>query len=78
MRIETRSDVRCSRLSRDAGRYLCNALFWRGLEAATRHDGPSVVAFVHVPTTRQINLAKLMRAGEALEVAVLAAARRAR
>ena len=67
------------RLSRDAGRYLCNALFWRGLEASTTKAGPRVVVFVHVPKLgRGINLATLTRAGEAIAVAILAAARRAR
>jgi len=68
-----------AKLSRDAGRYLCNALFWRGLEASTTKGGPRVVAFVHVPKLgRGINLATLTRAGEAIAVAILAAARRAR
>jgi pyroglutamyl-peptidase len=35
--------------SRDAGSYLCNYVYWRGLEAAARPDGPDVVVFVHVP-----------------------------
>ncbi len=67
------------RLSRDAGRYLCNALFWRGLEISAAKAGPRIVAFVHVPKLgRGINLARLTRAGEAIAVAILAAARRAR
>ena len=33
------------RLSRDAGRYLCNYLCWRATEAG----GPALKAFVHVP-----------------------------
>ena len=68
-----------ARLSCDAGRYLCNALFLRGLEAAALRGGPRVVAFVHVPKLgRGINLAALMRAGEAITFAILAAVRRAR
>jgi pyroglutamyl-peptidase len=35
--------------SRNAGSYLCNYVYWRGLEAAARPDGPDSVAFVHVP-----------------------------
>jgi pyroglutamyl-peptidase len=35
--------------SRNAGSYLCNYAYWRGLEAATRPDGPDIVLFVHVP-----------------------------
>jgi pyroglutamyl-peptidase len=33
------------RLSRDAGRYLCNYLCWR----ASARGGPRLAAFVHVP-----------------------------
>jgi pyroglutamyl-peptidase len=40
-----------ARLSRDAGSYLCNYVYWRALEAA-RPDGPGVIAFVHVPRLR--------------------------
>jgi pyroglutamyl-peptidase len=35
--------------SRNAGSYLCNYIYWRGLEAAARPDGPTIVIFVHVP-----------------------------
>jgi pyroglutamyl-peptidase len=64
-------------LSRDAGRYLCNVLFWRALEAAIQRGGPRVVAFVHVPRLRPgLTIADLTRAGEAILLAVLAAARR--
>ena len=72
-------------LSRDAGRYLCNFLCWRAIEAA-RRNGPHVVAFVHVPpvprTTRRLTkyrkprLADLTRAGSAVLIALAAAARR--
>ena len=65
------------RLSRDAGRYLCNAVFWRALEAAGHRDGPRVVAFVHLPRVRPgLTLGDLTRGGEAILLAVLAAARR--
>jgi pyroglutamyl-peptidase len=37
------------RLSRDAGRYLCNYACWR----ATEVDGPKLAAFVHVPLVRR-------------------------
>lgn len=36
-------------LSRNAGRYLCNYVYWRALESAERPGGPKLVAFVHVP-----------------------------
>ena len=39
-------------LSRDAGRYLCNYVYWRAVEAAEKPDGPRLVVFVHVPNVR--------------------------
>jgi pyroglutamyl-peptidase len=36
-------------LSRDAGNYLCNYVYWRALEAAASAGGPRRVVFVHVP-----------------------------
>ena len=71
-----------ARLSRDAGSYLCNYAYWLGLEAAARNG--SVVAFVHVPRMgraqsragkRALTLTDLTRAGEAILVALVAAAR---
>ena len=38
-----------AKLSRDAGRYLCNYLCWH----ATQAGGPKLAAFVHVPLVRQ-------------------------
>jgi pyroglutamyl-peptidase len=38
-----------TRLSRDAGRYLCNYVYWRALEAAAQPDGPRRAVFIHVP-----------------------------
>jgi pyroglutamyl-peptidase len=74
------------KLSRDAGRYLCNYLAWRALEAAGNPDGPRVVAFVHVPKLRhgparrgkrrRLTADDLLRAGEALLRATVTAARR--
>jgi pyroglutamyl-peptidase len=37
------------RLSRDAGRYLCNYLYWRALNAADTPQGPRLAVFVHIP-----------------------------
>lgn len=66
-------------LSHDAGRYLCNALFWRALEAAAQEGGPRVAAFVHVPRLRRdLTLADLTRAGEAILLSILATARQPR
>lgn len=72
-------------LSRDAGRYLCNYLCWRAAEAAARPNGPKVAAFVHVPKVRgkgspraPLTFDQLVRAGEAIVFAAMAAARTAR
>ena len=78
--------------SRNAGAYLCNYVYWRALEAAARPDGPGFVIFVHVPPVvltkrrkrrrtgkrRPARLADLIRAGEAIVLAMksLAAGRR--
>ena len=40
------------RLSRDAGRYLCNYICWRASESG----GPKLAAFVHVPLVRRNSL----------------------
>ena len=79
-----RSGVR-ARLSRDAGRYLCNYAYWRALQ---RVDGDApLVQFVHVPRVataarrgmfkhRRPSLARLTRACENLLIALVAAMRR--
>lgn len=70
-----------TRLSRNAGSYLCNYAYWRGAEANTRRPVPLVV-FVHVPLVGvrrrvpRFTLADLGRAGEAILLAMVAAARR--
>jgi pyroglutamyl-peptidase len=71
-------------LSRDAGRYLCNYLCWRAAEA-TGAGAPRLTAFIHVPLVRRgrvlqphravLTLDDLIRAGEAIVQAALAAAR---
>ncbi len=73
-----------SRLSRDAGRYLCNYVYWQALERA--HSGRPLVQFVHIPPVRvgpsrprkhrRQSLAQLVRAAEAVLVASIAASRR--
>jgi pyroglutamyl-peptidase len=78
--------------SRNAGTYLCNYVYWRALEAAARPNGPALVIFIHVPPVgakkrprrlrkpkrRPATLGDLVRAGEAVVVAMntLAAATR--
>jgi pyroglutamyl-peptidase len=74
------------RLSRDAGRYLCNYIYWRALERAP--GGQPLVQFVHIPALslnpqskrrgirRSLSLADVIRAGEDLLIALAAARRR--
>jgi pyroglutamyl-peptidase len=40
-----------ARLSRDAGRYVCNYSYWRALELAGRGNRP-LVQFIHIPRVR--------------------------
>jgi pyroglutamyl-peptidase len=74
------------RLSRDAGRYLCNYIYWRALERSPK--GRPLVQFVHIPalglkpqrkrrrSRRSLLLADIIRAGESLLIALAAASRR--
>jgi pyroglutamyl-peptidase len=70
------------RLSRDAGRYLCNYLCWRALENAA---APRVMAFVHVPQVPrrgamarpgQVSAGDLVRTGTAILTELVALAKR--
>src|SRR3954470_681152 len=73
-----------ARMSRDAGRYLCNYVYWRTLEAS--RSGKPLVQFIHIPPTshgrrpsgrkRGVSQAALLRAGEAILLALLTARRR--
>jgi pyroglutamyl-peptidase len=72
-----------TRLSRDAGRYLCNYVYWRALEQV-RGTRP-LVQFVHIPPVgtkprRHSNkppaLAQFLIPAEALLIALIAASRR--
>jgi pyroglutamyl-peptidase len=74
-----------SRRSRDAGRYLCNYVFWRALEHA--RGGKPLVQFVHIPPVsnkprrrkhgkrRTSSFTGLLNGAEALLIALLAARR---
>lgn len=65
-----------ARLSRDAGRYLCNYLCWRATEAAAKRQGPRLAAFVHVPLVGRNSLltaGDLLRAGTRVLAALVAA-----
>jgi pyroglutamyl-peptidase len=73
-----------TQLSRDAGKYLCNYVYWRALEAAARPGGPQRAVFIHVPpvgiASRPRARAKrhrfthdeLFRAGKAILLAIRA------
>jgi pyroglutamyl-peptidase len=74
-----------ARLSRDAGNYLCNYIFWRALEQVRGTRPP--VQFVHIPpvstkprprrrSSRPPTLAQLLKPAEALLIALVAASRR--
>ncbi len=74
-----------TRLSRDAGRYLCNYVYWRALEQV-RGTRP-LVQFVHIPPVGTKPMprrrskkppmpAQLLKAAEALLIALIAASRR--
>jgi pyroglutamyl-peptidase len=75
-----------SRLSRDAGRYLCNYIFWQALQGT--NSAYPLVQFVHIPPVappvaigrqrgkyRRRSLAELVGAAEAVLIALKAAAR---
>lgn len=73
-----------TRVSHDAGRYLCNYVYWRGLEAS--RSGTPFVQFIHIPPVargrrrrtrkRRPSPAALARASEAILLALLTAQRR--
>jgi pyroglutamyl-peptidase len=77
-----------TRLSRDAGRYLCNYSYWRGLEASRNKD--ALVQFVHIPRVRfssrrvrrpgrrPASFSHLVGAAEMLLIGLVAARRRQR
>ena len=76
------------KLSRDAGRYLCNYVYWRALQHAPQ--GRPLVQFVHIPAVAKIprprrrvqtkrrppSLAQLVAAAEMLLVELVAATQR--
>jgi pyroglutamyl-peptidase len=70
-----------SRLSRDAGRYLCNYVYWQALQ---RRENGRLVQFVHIPQPHKAkrragddaSFDQLVRAAEAVLIALIAAHRR--
>ncbi|WP_420133054.1 pyroglutamyl-peptidase I [Rhodopseudomonas sp.] len=76
-----------ARLSWDAGRYLCNYLSWRAIEATRAPQGPRLAAFVHVPLLARdgspwpgskIDAEHLVDAGEAILLEMIRHVRRTR
>jgi pyroglutamyl-peptidase len=74
-----------ARVSRDAGTYLCNYVYWRALQRV--RDKHTIVQFVHIPSVtlgprrgpfkrRAPPLSRLVAAGENLLIVLLAARRR--
>ncbi|HMG80443.1 MAG TPA: pyroglutamyl-peptidase I [Xanthobacteraceae bacterium] len=74
-----------ARLSRDAGRYLCNYVYWRALEQV--RGARPLVQFVHIPPVsaklrprRRLKqpptLAQFLKTAEAILIALVAASRR--
>ncbi len=73
-----------ARLSRDAGRYLCNYVYWRALEQV--RGARPLVQFVHIPqvspkprrrrSKKPPTLAQFLKPAEALLIALIAASRR--
>ncbi len=74
-----------ARLSRDAGRYLCNYVYWRALAKA--RGTSTLVQFIHIPHVamhpykrrtlgRRLGFSPLVAAAEMLLVALVAASRR--
>ena len=73
-----------TRLSRDAGRYLCNYIYWRALEAS--RSGTPLTQFIHIPPVpglprrpgkkKRMTPGALARTGEAILRALVTAQRR--
>jgi pyroglutamyl-peptidase len=85
LRVAARARVPV-RLSHNAGRYLCNYLYWRGVELRGS-AAPRVVVLVHVPLVRrgprrrtahgaQATIPELVRAAAAMLRVLVTAARR--
>jgi pyroglutamyl-peptidase len=73
--------------SRDAGRYLCNYLCWRAIEASAASPRRPLTAFIHVPlvprgtvsqrkgTRSRVSFEQLVDAGEAILFEMMRTAR---
>jgi pyroglutamyl-peptidase len=67
-----------AQISQDPGRYVCNYVYWRAIEAAQKPGGPTQVVFVHVPELRSgknagglVGLHLLVRAAQRIVVSVI-------
>lgn len=88
LRAALQTDV-AAKSSRDAGRYLCNYLCWRAIEASAASPRPPLTAFIHVPLVprgtvsqkkgarARVNFEQLVDAGEAILFEMVRTARRA-
>ena len=85
LRAALQTDVD-ARSSRDAGRYLCNYLCWRAIEASASARTPPLAAFVHVPLVprgtvshrkgvERVSFEQLADAGEAILMEMIRVAR---
>jgi pyroglutamyl-peptidase len=86
LRAALQTDVP-AKSSRDAGRYLCNYLSWRAIEAGAASPRPPLTAFIHVPlvprgtvserkgTRPRVSLEQLVDAGEAILFEMIRSAR---
>lgn len=85
LRAALRTDVPV-KSSRDAGRYLCNYLCWRAIEAGRALPRPPLAAFIHVPLVprspvshrkgvSRVSFEQLVDAGEAILFEMMRSAR---
>jgi len=86
VRAAVQTDVP-AKSSRDAGRYLCNYLCWRAIEATQTAPRPPLAAFIHVPlvprgtlsqkkgSKPRVTLEHLVDAGEAILLEMVRSAR---
>jgi pyroglutamyl-peptidase len=89
LRAALQTDV-FAKSSRDAGRYLCNYLCWRAIEARAASPRPPLAAFIHVPlvprgtvsqrrgTRPRVSFEHLVDAGEAILFEMIRTARSSR
>lgn len=88
LRAALKTDVP-AKSSRNAGRYLCNYLCWRAIEAGAASQEPPLAAFIHVPLVprgtvshrkgvSRVSFEQLVDAGEAILFEMMRTARSSR